>query len=592
MAFIDCEIDITRASSKSTGDSKNCNTEMSEHNLDKMFREKLGDHQAAYNAASWAAAESMIQGKSSKGGFWLLGLLGILLCGAALCGVYNFQASTEDSIAISAQYNVLLTSRFQEMELRTSTLQNSNSTLAMLEPSINDEIKDLQVNDTSDEKQLAQALTSEKSQIESEIGFSASANDLPGKVGKTESKVKAEVPFASSASDSSGYVYVARNSSTANNAPTQNTSSPKDNILNSELQAPITGKNETAAKNDIHPEAPVKTTNHTVDYTEEEDQSQNRSHIETSNESVNSSNQTSGITALISLPPTLALYDLQSASFNASLLPVDKYSPSFWEIKFHTGYGYNARSLKPLEEGLEGYTALRDKEETIGWSPEIGFEAIYEPGRLNYSIGLNWYSIGETNNYSPATSYVTALDSSSINTSIETSYFGLDSLWIQENDSGGFFGYWEVFITEELSNESLVLYSLDSILTSIETPVDPVNERTTFQYIEIPLSIGYEFEKGPWSLGLRTGISAGLLVSTKGQYIDTDSQSAIVKQDISRRWIWNYQARIALGYALNDKTRLYLEPVFKTTLNSIVNRTDFSQKYSTYGLRLGLGFKF
>lgn len=573
---------------------------MSEHNLDKMFREKLGGHQAAYNPASWAAAESMIDGKSSKGGFWLLGLLGIAMCTAALFGMYIFQASTEDSYAISAQNDVLLSSRIQEMNGTANTQQNSNSTLAMLKPSTNNNSTDIQVNNASGEKQLDQNSSSKKSQLESQNDSSASANAILLEEKSKTKKEKADVILTSSETSNAGSVSDKSDGEAITVVTTPAASTPL--LLANESTNPPKPQPSAASDNDNNVPAATKnqvsgstkntSPNFSEDYVEPKTEEQPSLASESEFEQGNNNAQKTGLLSMLSLPPALAIYDIQAATFNASILPVDQYHASFWELKFHAGYGYNTRSLKPLQEGVEGYTALRDSEESIGWSPEIGFEAIYEPGRLNYSIGLNWYSIGETNNYTPTTDYETTLDTSLIYTSIETSYYGVDSIWVQEKDSGGFFGYWDVFVTQELSEEALVLEALDSTTISTQTPVDPTNERTTFQYVEIPLSIGYEFQQGSWSLGLRTGISAGLLISTTGQYLDTDRQSAIVKQDISRRWIWNYQARIAVGYAINDKTRIYLEPVFKTNINSIVNRTDFSQKYSTYALRLGLGFKF
>jgi hypothetical protein len=560
---------------------------MSEHNLDKMFREKLEGHAAAYSPTSWVAAESLIEGKSSRGGFWFLGILGLLLLGGAMCGAFYFMDSTHNSASILTQNEVLHATRTQLNTETSMTSPISSSTMAMLKPSANEETEVLNV--TTDPKY---------NQNTHDVGAqSSSFNNSPPAI-QTQTASNNQVQDRADKS-----ALTTANNSTNTGAQDAvdaqlESSSPKTTIAAHISNEVGTSSKNASSGNDEKPgnisgstSAPSNSAAETGTDREEKG-SDNIDVPDNQGKEPLKSAEPSRLLALFSLPPALAIYDLQPFGFNAQLLPVDLYRPSFWEIKIHAGYGYNVRSLKSTKEGTEGYTALRNKEESIGWSPEIGFEVIYEPKRMNYSIGLNWYSISETNNYSPLVSYEGTTIETSIFTSIETTHFNADSVWVQEQDTTGTFGYWEYVISETLNEDSLILFAYDSTVTTIEKPVDPINERTTFQYVEIPVSIGYTFQKGPWSLGIRTGISAGILIASTGQYLDTDRQSAIVKQDISRRIIWNYQARLALGYALNDKTRIYIEPVFKTNINSVVSRTDFTQKYSTYGLRLGLGFKF
>ncbi len=560
---------------------------MSEHKLDKMFREKLEGHAAAYSPASWVAAEALIEGKSSRGGFWFLGVLGLLLLGGAMCGAFYFMGSTHDSASILTQNEVLHATRSQLNSEASMTSPISTSTMAMLKPSANEETAKLQGTDnpkynqkTHDLGVQTSSLVNSPPAIQTQTAANNQARHNAKKVVETTAanppKVKDEYPAEAQA-----------NLTSPETTPASSVGNVSHTSPNNVNNIPLEGTDKSAKSAKVTESTLAAASMHS----EEEETATAKDHksMEKRGAPIVESGR---IMALLTLPPALAIYDLQPFGFNAQLLPVDRYRASFWEIKLHAGYGYNVRSLRSTQEGTEGYAALRNKEESVGWSPEIGFEAIYEPSRLNYSIGLNWYSISETNNYSPLEYYESTTTETPIYTSIETTHFNADSLWVQEKDSTGTFGYWEYVISETLDEDSLILFAYDTTTISIEKPVDPLNERTTFQYVEIPVSIGYTFQKGPWSLGIRTGFSAGILIASTGQYLDTDRQSAIVKQDISRRIIWNYQARLALGYALNDKTRLYLEPVFKTNINSVVSRSDFSQKYSTYGLRLGVGFKF
>ena len=100
-------------------------------------------------------------------------------------------------------------------------------------------------------------------------------------------------------------------------------------------------------------------------------------------------------------------------------------------------------------------------------------------------------------------------------------------------------------------------------------------------------------EKKKFKYGVSAGVSAGMLVYSKGYYLNNAGNDVvkISDPDLFRKIILNGQVGLELKYCMSPGIHILLRPKYQMNLNSIVkDDAGFKQKYSAVGISAGVSF--
>jgi hypothetical protein len=124
------------------------------------------------------------------------------------------------------------------------------------------------------------------------------------------------------------------------------------------------------------------------------------------------------------------------------------------------------------------------------------------------------------------------------------------------------------------------------------------NGRSRFAYLEIPLTVGYEWTRNRWGFALQGGISTGILLNAKGSYVSTTQFSSQLfnlagNKQIFRKTVFSLLASPSVHYYMNDRTSIFVAPTYRLNLQPITKTgSELSQKYLTPGLQIGVRKRF
>lgn len=132
------------------------------------------------------------------------------------------------------------------------------------------------------------------------------------------------------------------------------------------------------------------------------------------------------------------------------------------------------------------------------------------------------------------------------------------------------------------------------ISTSSQSTVKKVTSE--MKIIQVPLIAGYSISYHKLMFSVSTGVSVGMPVSYKGEMLTIDNSSVCdisqVKPPLQKP-DFDYLLRAGITYAYSVRYSIYAEPTFSYSLNSIFNKSyPLNQKYTTYGVRLGMLYRF
>lgn len=136
-------------------------------------------------------------------------------------------------------------------------------------------------------------------------------------------------------------------------------------------------------------------------------------------------------------------------------------------------------------------------------------------------------------------------------------------------------------------SDSVFIYHTDSNIVK-------ANGKTTINYLEIPLMVGYQFKFGKVAIAPFAGISVGYFTKSQGMYINKTITGIEEINDakLMTTFNFNYQLKLQLGYNINDNFMLTLTPQYRNNLISVSPKSNgISTKYSTLGASFGLSYK-
>ncbi len=107
----------------------------------------------------------------------------------------------------------------------------------------------------------------------------------------------------------------------------------------------------------------------------------------------------------------------------------------------------------------------------------------------------------------------------------------------------------------------------------------------------IPVSLGYEINRGPWSFFAEGSFHFNALHNFSGEQLD---ESLSVNSEIKySRPKQNYSLSAGVGYQMTSHLNLYVQPHYQSlTISLPMGNAKVDQKYKLYGLKLGVGYSF
>lgn len=268
-------------------------------------------------------------------------------------------------------------------------------------------------------------------------------------------------------------------------------------------------------------------------------------------------------------------------------LYVEKRSP--WSLSVFGGAGISQRELSG---GHPQYISKRDEEEKILPTIGGGIELHYHLGKFDFASGVNYSRYGEKPNYSPETTITPGIEESYVTQEIETGYWVVDSLWVFEDIDTIAFGVWQVDSTYFQGTDTIQVVVQDSIFITETHEFESV-ERAWFEYVEIPLMVGYTHAWRRFEVSVHGGVSLGILTRHGGSRIapSLTSYEAEENQPDLRQTLLNYQLRLGVGYRILPGTTIIVEPAFRS-MGASVFAGALNQRYRTYGLNIRLNYRF
>jgi hypothetical protein len=232
------------------------------------------------------------------------------------------------------------------------------------------------------------------------------------------------------------------------------------------------------------------------------------------------------------------------------------------------------------------YADIRNASEKNINTRYFGINLTIENKDLMFQTGIEYNTIGEQNNYEAKSKQWMKNDEK---------VWDVYNKQIIKIDTVYHFGIVNYNQTIVNVKDSTLLTKSDSIFAyQTDNAIAKANAKTTINYLEIPLMVGYQFKFGKVAIAPFAGISVGYLTKSQGMYINKTITGIeeINDANLMTTFNFNYQLKLQLGYNINDNFMLTLTPQYRNNLISVSPKSSgISTKYSTLGASFGLSYK-
>jgi len=154
---------------------------------------------------------------------------------------------------------------------------------------------------------------------------------------------------------------------------------------------------------------------------------------------------------------------------------------------------------------------------------------------------------------------------------------------------------WDVSFKYLLNYKGFTLASgLDYFVWGEKTDYSNVNYSAQFlnkyQYLSIPINLGYSMRIGKYVINPFAGLSVGrILRATNGYYLNSQSISSAFQATASP-YSTSFNGGLELSYYSQSGIKVSLMPITRFSVRQIVNTEMVSTNYFSFGLNLGIGY--
>lgn len=115
-------------------------------------------------------------------------------------------------------------------------------------------------------------------------------------------------------------------------------------------------------------------------------------------------------------------------------------------------------------------------------------------------------------------------------------------------------------------------------------------------YIQIPVMIGYKFDKGRWGIGIRSGLYGSYLYGDAGKIADITGEDINLNSEEDYRINSKFGVGVVMGLSMDVDLSKHLmftvAPNFKYTITDQSSMEGISQRYWLMGGQVGLSYTF
>ena len=254
---------------------------------------------------------------------------------------------------------------------------------------------------------------------------------------------------------------------------------------------------------------------------------------------------------------------------NSSIISPIMQNNTFSRFSFSGEVGYDV-SWKKLESDNQynDFKNYRIENEQPNSNLSFGLKFNYQFKNWIISTGLLYTSISEELNYNIKQKIIDP----------DAGYYNIDTAWVMIYDMDQnlvpmIIGYERTWVDEY----KYEVYNVDN--------------SNQYNYLEIPISLGYMFNMKRFSICPTAGMSFGFLYSASGKLLQMDSvaftalnkDSKYLQQSIS-----NINFALSFEYSITPNYGIYIKPYYKQGLNSIYTNYPLSAKYRNAGVKFGI----
>ncbi len=238
----------------------------------------------------------------------------------------------------------------------------------------------------------------------------------------------------------------------------------------------------------------------------------------------------------------------------------------FVSLSLYASPVYNVPEII-AKDGDSDYINYRNNNETPSLSFSVGMDVQLNIKNWYIQTGLAYSRFSNYRNYNHT---FLAYDSLS-------SYYSNDTTW----------GW--LYDPPEIGKP--VVIGIDTVWVPV---YNDLNEgKNEWNYLEIPLLVGYKFNKSRFSFDVATGFSYGLLLNASGNVPSLSHENMFTElsemNNLMNRNQFNYILQLGLSYHLTPEWSIMAKPFYKQNLRSIFNDTyPIDQRFSSFGIKFGL----
>lgn len=564
---------------------------MEKHNIDKLFSDKLAGHAPTFNPAHWSQMEGVIQTQGNSGSllWWMIGAGLTVLTIVGLSSNHYLRASeghTLQSESTSISHEAIVFKVSHENEDQFLAWTESPAASGSHAKSVDEQLSSaIQQNDASIQSdQVTKNNTyqnNDSKKKEGSLGLANSDRNEEQTTTKTDRSLNAEV------------------NTPAQEQPEKRNTDKTVGVVSSSDAVDDTVRENAKSKEKITDiNTGVQNSNrlpiHTVSIVK---QNPNFGFSQTGNRQSNLGG--AGLNMLPAIRPKAdfanpfekpGLWNPESRS----LPPVDPFKPYKWVLAASAGMHASSKLIESNYDFLNPFIDKRNSDEQSTVTPSFGLELSFAPNRFSFSTGLHFNSVSYEANYSPFETQV--IDSVVDNSYYDISYWQdmvIDTIWSVDSTGGGNGVFFELDTLYFTVIDSVLVASFDTTFTS-QLQQFQQGLITTYQYLEIPIHVGYTFPLGNRGthLGVHGGVSLTYLRSTTGAYINQGLTELQLVQKKETAVGLDLIARLRLSQGIGYRMSVFAEGRYRHGLGSVSTSADYTEKHRMYGGAIGLMYKF
>jgi len=258
------------------------------------------------------------------------------------------------------------------------------------------------------------------------------------------------------------------------------------------------------------------------------------------------------------------------------------------ELEVFAGPNIAFSIIETDDKAFENTVDLRTTNETPKLSFHFGLNYKTYYNKWFISMGINYHQIEDHASYS-----VLAYDVDSVMSTYSiysTNYNRVITGYIPNpNDTTSNIPVYDIIVSQDTTIVNTMFY--DSTQTT-----KAVSFTNSYSYIEIPFSIGREFNYRNFVFDISGGVSYGRLIKSVVNIPNEQGNALLSNQEIESIIIKNtFSGIMGLGiaYRMNEGSLLFIRPEIRYNLNSMFNKEyPISQKYlqirTSIGIRISL----